>query len=608
MQKSLTITFICLVSLFTLPASAEVKETVFEYFRALETGDDKVIKSTGDVLLEVERSETGLSEQEFYELLIEIGDYRRDNNNLNGALAAYKKAVAYGRGAFGEKAFELRPALQALGIVYAELDDIDQAERTFLESLEIAKASLSEDNPSFREEYDLLALLPIEPLENTSGDDGGDRAGAYRVREIQLKEKAALQRGEIVFMGGDSLQVDQCVGADGQSVENAYERIEVFYGTNREESGRPTPTRFYRNRYDQNADIKYGAVYVSVPCERELGAIPKPKWWRGEISANPAKHMVLEDLRTIEGEDDFWSEVASLMGQSDRKEALVFIHGFNVDFEGAALRTAQLAADLNLDGAPLFYDWPSRGSLFAYSADREVATSQTIISDAAAFLRDVVKRTGAERVNIIAHSMGNEPLLRALEELEDNDFSNETEPPFDEVIFAAPDVNVANFTSFVEETNTLAGRMTLYASKKDKALDISRWKAQFERAGDAKFPVVLDGLDSVDTSLASSNFVGHDDFAGNGLDDLRSVVWFSLPPEKRCVLNMPAQQNDALWIFEPDCKDTVFRAAIVSLRRLGREGALAFADRMIAAATAQSLDAQVENWTRVKAELQRYTE
>ena len=47
---------------------------------------------------------------------------------------------------------------------------------------------------------------------------------------------------------------------------------------------------------------------------------------------------------------------------------MVFIHGFNVPFEDAIYRTAQLAHDLDFDGAPILYSWPSRGTMLGYVA------------------------------------------------------------------------------------------------------------------------------------------------------------------------------------------------------------------------------------------------
>jgi esterase/lipase superfamily enzyme len=38
------------------------------------------------------------------------------------------------------------------------------------------------------------------------------------------------------------------------------------------------------------------------------------------------------------------------------------VHGYNVSFDDAALRTAQLAYDLTFDCPAAFFSWPSKGT------------------------------------------------------------------------------------------------------------------------------------------------------------------------------------------------------------------------------------------------------
>lgn len=593
-----------------LPATGALAQSqiVVDYFDAVDGGDSAVAALAGDKLLAATPDETDLSDAAHYALLLEIGRERESRDDLRGAEAAYVRALAFGERAFGEADIRLREALIALGALKMKEGDTAAAEAALLHSLHIAEAELGSSNPSLREELDLLGQLDIPPSEDKSGPDGGDRAGSYRVREALLAQLAQLQRSEVVTLGAEvGPEVDQCT--DEARNQNAVQRIEVFYGTHRKKSASSVPSKIYENPKGQLSEIpslSYGAAYVSVPCNRDLGAVPTPSWWKGEFRPNPAKHVVLEDVREIAGADPFWGELKSAIGGARAKEALVFIHGFNVSFEGAALRTAQLSADLELDGAAIFYDWPSRAGIapWDYRADRQLATTETIAKSLAGFLQDVAEKTGAERVSIIAHSMGNEPLTLALKELSNGAYRARREPAFDEVVFASPDVNIDNFKSRVADAMPLSRRMTLYASEKDKAVGFSGWFDGFERAGDAHNRVTVAGLDSVDTTKASQGFIGHDDFSGNGLDDLRAVVWHSLGPDKRCVLKLAS--GESLWAFNPQCENTVFKAAVVMLRRLGPEEALNEADAQIALAKSENLADQLAKWRAVKAELKRY--
>jgi esterase/lipase superfamily enzyme len=93
----------------------------------------------------------------------------------------------------------------------------------------------------------------------------------------------------------------------------------------------------------------------------------------------------------------------------------VFIHGYNVSFFEAARRTAQLHWDLGFRGTPAFFSWPSGGSLLDYWADE--ASSEWAASHLREFLDLLAKRSGAKKIHLIAHSMGNRPLSRALAEI-----------------------------------------------------------------------------------------------------------------------------------------------------------------------------------------------
>ncbi len=554
------------------------------------------LRAAEEAVIMASPQELELEADDYVDLLVDIGDRRLSAGQPGEAARAFSRALSVAESGFGETAFELRGILRLLAASYAQTDDLATAERLLLRSVSIAERELGPANPSLREEYDALASLPTPRME------GAERAARYRTKEQNLKQRAELERGEdFLALGPSAGEVDQC--RDAAMAQNAYERIEVYYGTTRKRSEKDTPERFYLNAPDIENGTKFGSVYVTVPCERDLGAIPRTRWWRGSFRPDKARHMVLEDLRTFEDPGRFWSSVAERIRGSGRKEALVFFHGYKADFKTAALRTAALAADLELDGAPLFYDWPSRAKLTGYLADRELATSQSVARDAAAFLHAVATRSGAEKVSIIAHSMGNEPLLRALEELADNQFAGVERVPFEEVIFAAPDVELNNFRQLVSETGSLGARMTLYASSRDKALKFSSWQSSFRRAGETTSRIVLDGLETVDTSLASMNFVGHDDFAGTGLDDLRGVVWHSLSPRSRCVLRKGAQDQEGLWIFKPRCAEAVFRASIIALRNLGYDAAVDFAETQAAGHAAADNPDQAESWRAVAEEL-----
>jgi esterase/lipase superfamily enzyme len=66
-------------------------------------------------------------------------------------------------------------------------------------------------------------------------------------------------------------------------------------------------------------------------------------------------------------------QVGAALSGAGSKSVLLFVHGFNVTFTDAALRTAQLAHDLSFGGVPFFFSWPSAGETRSYFRDEEIA-------------------------------------------------------------------------------------------------------------------------------------------------------------------------------------------------------------------------------------------
>ena len=75
---------------------------------------------------------------------------------------------------------------------------------------------------------------------------------------------------------------------------------------------------------------------------------------------------------------------------------MVFVHGYNTAFDYALFRTAQMAYDLEFDGASFLYSWPSGGGSASYGYDRDSATqAQLYLKE---FLALVVEESGAKSV------------------------------------------------------------------------------------------------------------------------------------------------------------------------------------------------------------------
>ena len=87
------------------------------------------------------------------------------------------------------------------------------------------------------------------------------------------------------------------------------------------------------------------------------------------------------------------------------------------------------------------------------------------------FLQMVVKETGAKAVSIIAHSMGNQPVMDVLRDMRD---AAPEGVEINQVILAAPDVDADSFSNLAKTIQGLAKNVTLDVASNDRALIVSR--------------------------------------------------------------------------------------------------------------------------------------
>jgi esterase/lipase superfamily enzyme len=223
----------------------------------------------------------------------------------------------------------------------------------------------------------------------------------------------------------------------------------------------------------------------------------------------------------------------------------VFVHGYNVSFEEAARRTAQIHYDLQFKGVPIFYSWPSRANMRSYFFDRnEIQFSRQLIKQ---FLLDVAEKTGAERIHVIAHSMGADAVTQAISEFP------EGQRVFDQIILAAADIDADVFKyQVVPRMVSKAQRVTLYCSRNDWALQASYLFNDSWRAGDSsRGLLVSQGLDTVDASSMDTELLGHS-YYGNCLPllrDVRLLIEENRQPQERDLQAITEVEALPVWTF-----------------------------------------------------------
>lgn len=331
-----------------------------------------------------------------------------------------------------------------------------------------------------------------------------------------------------------------------KAVNQNYAVVRTFFATDRNFTGSSEPEKKFGT---DRGDLSYGTCDVSIPRDHRMGELESPSIWKLEFREDPEKHIVLLEA-SVKSREIFYSEIADKVKAFSKSSALLFVHGYNVTFEDAARRTAQLSYDLGFQGAPMFYSWPSQGSTAKYLIDEQnIEWSQANIRS---FLDDFFKNSSVENVYLIAHSMGNRGLSRAVALLMAE--KPEYRARLKEVILTAPDIDAAVFKRDIAPALVSSGcPVTLYSSSEDIALKASKEIHNYPRAGDSGSGLILmNGIETIDASHVDTGFLGHSYFADSKsvLSDIFNIINNGQAPDNRFGLKPITTAAGKYWEFK----------------------------------------------------------
>jgi esterase/lipase superfamily enzyme len=223
-------------------------------------------------------------------------------------------------------------------------------------------------------------------------------------------------------------------------------------------------------------------------------------------------------LETIEPVRTFGGLIAP---GPEKRDVLLYVHGFNQTFETAALDAARLSAGIRFRGETMLFSWPSKAKLLDYGYDRESAM----------WSRDALERVlsllmaspSVGRIHVVAHSVGTMLSMESLRQI----YARHGLAVADKigaVIFAAPDIDMDVFTSSLERMPPIGPKITLITATNDRALAVAGWIAGgMTRVGAAeKAALEKLGLRVIDASAEGFGIINHDLFLSNA--DIRLVI------------------------------------------------------------------------------------
>jgi esterase/lipase superfamily enzyme len=520
--------------------------------------------SYGDDALRLQQAQDG-DPQDQIKLLCALGEYAAQSGEAARAQHYFERALRLQQAAQGPEHPDLVPILTALSDLHAKAQHYAQAAAYLERIVRIERAAYGENHP-----YVVSSLGTLREMYQAAHDtDNAMRIAAQlRLQAMAKRNLAPVNGGVIVASNHYRFNRD------------GYATVRVFYGTNREPAGDATLAPYYGK---VDGALQYGYVTVTIPQSHKLAELESPQQWSDfsfgvTATQDKTKYVLLEKVTPL-AKDAFLTALHQQASDSTSKDAFIFTHGYNTSFEDAARRTAQLAYDMDFDGTPIMFSWPSQGSLSAYIADEGVIDVSVIRM--AQFLDTIVDQFGAEHIHLIAHSMGNRVMIGALQRYLLARAGADHQRVFGQIVFTAPDVDRDYFIAAAESLGGIAERLTLYASDSDYALRMSQILHSAPRAGFAGSTIIrLAGVDTIDMSGVPADLLGHSYFASNGgaVYDLLHLLWRGDDPgsPQRCSKSDTAFHGPlVVWRFDAQkCKgDDLLEAAILlkQLQNLGEQ-------------------------------------
>ena len=560
--------------------SADPLQAAQRFEEARLAGDYAAAERFGVEALALTEAATDKAGIDAADLLIHLGEVQAQLGQNQLAVDSYQRALAMRAVALGPDHPDLVPILQALTDLYLAKQRYADAEVLLQRMLSIERAAYGDSHPNVLATLNRLRSVYV----------AADRTADVVSTDALIKKVTTVDRSVPTTRGAPKRD-------RRYRQEDGFATVRVFYGTNRAPSGEAKPAQFYGTA---RGELNVGYLDVSIPEVHQEGELETQSRWSMftlEADLESKRRFVLLNKVAPLSKDAFVSALQRQIKAAPSQDVFVFVHGFNSSFEDAARRTAQLAYDLDFDGTPMMYSWPSQASTAAYTVDEAAVGISS--RKLAGFLETLVDQSGASRIHLIAHSMGNRALIESLETYLSQRAPDQRKKVFGQIVFTAPDVDRDYFLETVNSLRESAARVTLYASDNDLALKTSAKIHGAPRAGLAGSTIItLPWLDTIDMSAVPADMLGHSYFAANAgaIYDLFRMLWRDDAPAQRCGMVDRVSSDQRVWRFNVDlCKGHDLLLAGVLFKRFGAQARA----RVNARLNGISDAAEKQEWTRI---------
>ncbi len=274
-----------------------------------------------------------------------------------------------------------------------------------------------------------------------------------------------------------------------------------------------------------------------------------PIWGLEEIADSapfyiPDTKIDLVDIREIPLETLF--KETKRFSNQDGGNLVLYVHGYNIDFEKSCRRSGIFQKSLGLQDRLLLFSWPADGNMLKYTWDE--ADLVWSVPHIAQFLENLVSKTGNSRVDIVAHSLGARGVMQALVRLA---YRERSSTMLNELVLMAPDIDTDSFRQELPILQSVTKRISIYVSDNDKALRLSQEVHGYPRLGQAGENLsVFDGVETIDISgINTRRISGHlyHLFSPEVIKDLTELLHTGKPAAERASLSAGVTDGLPYW-------------------------------------------------------------
>jgi len=344
-----------------------------------------------------------------------------------------------------------------------------------------------------------------------------------------------------VYIDGDYNIPNASIEVDG-----AYVVLRTFFATNRSVDENAQPYGMFGA--GRGNDVTYGKSYVILRRSLDTFEIEPEYMIKMDIVDEPSEAATLSH-NEIFSREDFSGDLNTAINRSDNNSVLIYVHGFNVSFEEAAIRSAQLSYDIGFSGTTVFFSWPARGEYPTYIADVESAQASQQYFES--MINDVLYLTSANRIYLVAHGLGARLASRVMKSV------LLTQPGFrsrvKELVLVAPDIDVNEFTEeLVPYIATVDSPVTVYAFGDDSSMAISKSLSDGIAVGDNSEGVVLvSRVETIDAGGADASLAAHSGFSDTSsiLADIWDLIYNGSRANSRRLLTARYTSEGTYWEY-----------------------------------------------------------